>query len=73
MGETAVESESFFQSSALLEGLAGTVLIGPEAGIADPYLQIIELTLAGAGVKGTSGRLRLVTLVFQILRSVLRT
>ena len=53
-----VEGERFLEPSALLKSFAGTVLVGPEAGIADYSLQFIELSLAGTGVKGTSGRLR---------------
>ena len=51
--------ESFFESCALLESLAGAILIRPEAGITDESLQFIELTLAGTCVKETSGRLPL--------------
>jgi hypothetical protein len=58
LANLAVESEAFFESCALLKGFAGAVLIGPETGIADQCLQSIKLTLAGAGVKGTSGRRR---------------
>jgi hypothetical protein len=57
----------------LLKGFAGAVLIGPEARIADQGLQIIKLALAGAGVKETSGRLRLGTLPYRILRTTRRT
>jgi len=69
----SVEGESFFQSCALLKSFAGALLVGPEAGVTDYGLQIIKLTLASAGVKETSGRLRLVSLSSQILRSILRT
>ena len=41
-----VESEGFFESSALLESLAGAVLVRPEAGVADQGLQFVELALA---------------------------
>jgi len=69
----SIEGESFFQSCALLKSLAGALLVGPEAGVTDYGLQIIKLTLASASVKETSGRLRLVSLSSQILRSILRT
>ena len=59
-GYLTVERESFFEASALLKGLAGASLIGPETGVGNQGLQFIELTLAGTGVKETSGRLRCV-------------
>jgi hypothetical protein len=70
-GNALIESESLFQSCALLEGFAGTVLIGPETGIAYESLQILKLTLASVGVKGTSAGLPLVSSTCQTLQSIL--
>jgi len=42
----------------LLKDFAGTVLIGPEIGIRDLLLQLIEVLLFRADVKETSGRPR---------------
>jgi hypothetical protein len=44
----------------LLQDFAGAILIGPEAGIGDLLLQLIELALLAAGVKETSECLRCV-------------
>jgi hypothetical protein len=60
-GDLAVKSQCFLKPRALLESFAGTVLVGPETGIADQCLQLVEFALAGIGVKGTSGRLRFVS------------
>ena len=50
-GDLPVEFERLFEAGALLEGLAGSFLIGPEAGIADQCLQFVELTLPGPASK----------------------
>ena len=53
-----IEFEAFFEAGALLKGFTGTFLIGPEIGIGDLLLQLVELTLFRAGVKETSARPR---------------
>jgi len=58
LGYLAIEFESFFEASALLKDFAGAILIGPEVGLSDLLLQVIELPLFGTGVKETSGRPR---------------
>jgi len=72
-GNLPVERQSFFESCALLKGFARTVLIGPEAWIANYRLEFIKLTLAGACVKETSGRLRPGISPYRILQSIRRT
>jgi hypothetical protein len=59
-GNLSVEGKRFFKACALLESLAGALLIRPEGRVCDYTLQFIKLTLAGASVKETSVRLRLV-------------
>jgi len=53
-----IEIETFFEAGTLLKDFAGTLLIGPEIGIRDLLLQLIEVLLFRAGVKETSGRPR---------------
>jgi len=53
-----IEFEAFFEAGALLKDFTGTFLIGPEIGIGDLLLQLVELTLFRAGVKETSARPR---------------
>jgi hypothetical protein len=60
LGYLTIEIEGLFKSSALLKNFAGTVLIGPEVGLSDLLLQVVELLLLGTGVKETSARPRFV-------------
>jgi len=71
-GNLFIQIEFFFKTRALLESLAGSVLIGPEGGIADQGLQFVELALLPVRVKGTSARRRLEISVVRIVQSVLR-
>ena len=57
-GYIVIEFEALFEAGALLKGFTGTFLIGPEIGIGDLLLQLVELTLFRAGVKETSARPR---------------
>jgi hypothetical protein len=64
----AIEFESFFEAGSLLKDFAGAILIGPEVGLSDLFLDVIELLLFGAGVKETSGRPRFAISVVQTVQ-----
>jgi len=52
-----------FEARALLQDFAGAILIGPEVGFGNLFLQLIELTLLALRVKETSARPRFVSLL----------
>jgi hypothetical protein len=53
-----VEIDGLVEAGPLLQNFAGAFLVGPEIGIADDGLKLIELTLLPFRVKGTSERPR---------------
>jgi len=58
-----ISFQTLFEAGALLQDFAGAILVGPEVGFGNLFLQLIQLTLLGLRVKETSGRLRFVFLI----------
>jgi hypothetical protein len=57
-----IDFQTLFKAGALLQEFAGAILVGPEVGFGNLFLQLVELPLLGLGVKETSGRPRFVIL-----------
>jgi hypothetical protein len=53
-GNLLIEFEGLFESGSLLLHLAGSLLVRPESGLGDNFLEIVELALFAGAVKGTS-------------------
>jgi hypothetical protein len=53
-----IEFETLVKAGSLLKNFAGAILIGPEVGIGDLFLQLVNLALLVFSVKETSARPR---------------
>jgi hypothetical protein len=58
-----IDFQALFEAGALLQEFAGAILVGPEIGFGNLFLQLIQLALLGLRVKETSGRPRFVFLI----------